>query len=46
MEDNVIALFELMVEDGNALIVDERHYRLVPHDQIDAATKKQYAERS
>jgi hypothetical protein len=46
MEDDVIALFELTVENGNALIVEERHYRLVPSDQIDAATKRQYAERS
>jgi hypothetical protein len=46
MEDDVIALFELTVEDENALIVDERHYRLVPGDQIDATTKRQYAERS
>jgi hypothetical protein len=28
------------------LIVEERHYRLVPSDQIDLATKRQYAERS
>jgi len=46
MDDNIIALFELMVENGNALIVEERHYRLVPSDQIDAATKLHYAERS
>jgi hypothetical protein len=46
MEDNVIALFELTVENGNALIVEERHYQLVPSDKIDAATKRQYAERS
>jgi hypothetical protein len=46
MDDNVIALFELTVENGNALIVEERHYQLVPSDKIDAATKRQYAERS
>jgi len=46
MDDDVIALFELTVENGNALIVEERHYRLVPSDQIDLATKRQYAERS
>jgi len=46
MDDEVIALFELTVEDGNALIVEERHYRLVPSDQIEVATKRQYAERS
>jgi hypothetical protein len=46
MDDDVIALFELTVENGNALILEERHYRLVPSDQIDAATKRQYADRS
>jgi hypothetical protein len=46
MDDNVIALFELTVENGNALIVEERHYRLVPSEKIDASTKRQYAERS
>jgi hypothetical protein len=46
MEDDVIALFELTVEAGRVLIVEERHYRLVPGDQIDADTKRQYAARS
>lgn len=44
--ESVIALFELTVEDGNALIVEERHYRLVAANQIDPSTKRQYAERS
>jgi hypothetical protein len=46
MDDDVIALFELTVENGNALIVEERHYKLVPSDQIDSATIHRYAERS
>lgn len=46
MADDVIALFELALEGDKALIVEERHYRLVPGDRIDAATKKKYAERS
>jgi len=46
MEDGVIALFELTVEAGRTLIVEERHYRLVPGDQIDGDIKRQYAERS
>ncbi len=46
MEDDAIALFELTVEAGRVLIVEERHYRLVPGDQIDAITRRQYAERS
>lgn len=46
MDDDVIALFELTMEDDQALIVEERHYRLVPSDEIDAETKRKYAERS
>ncbi len=46
MTDDVIALFELTVEGDSVLVVEERHYRLVPSDQIDADTKRQYAERS
>ncbi len=46
MEKNVIALFELTVEGGEVLVADERHYRLVASDQIDSATKRQYANRS
>jgi hypothetical protein len=34
IEDDLIALFELTVEDGSVRIVDERHYRLVPSDRI------------
>lgn len=46
MEDDVIALFELTVEADRVLIVEERHYRLVPSAEIDAETKRRYAERS
>lgn len=46
MGDDIIALFELTVELGRVLIIEERHYRLVPGDQIDADTKQRYAERS
>ena len=46
MGDGVIALFELTVESGRTLIVEERHYRLIPSDDIDRETKRQYAERS
>lgn len=44
-EDGVIALFELTVEAGRVLIVEERHYRLVPSDRIDGDTKRRYGER-
>jgi hypothetical protein len=46
LDDQVIALFELTLENGNALIVEERHYRLVPANQIDADAKRLYADRS
>lgn len=46
MADEVIALFELTVEEGQVRIVEERHYRLVPSADIDAATKQRYAGRS
>lgn len=46
MEDGIIALFELTVEEGRVLIAEERHYRLVPSNQIDAKTKREYSERS
>ena len=45
MEDDVIALFELSVENGNIVIVEERHYRLLPGSEIDEVTKRSYAER-
>jgi hypothetical protein len=46
MDDDVLALFELTVEAGRVLVVDERHYRLVPSDEIDQDTKRSYAKRS
>lgn len=46
MVDDTIALFELTVEGDRSLVVEERHYRLVPGSEIDAATKQQYGERS
>jgi hypothetical protein len=45
MSDDVIALFELTLEAGRVLIVEERHYRLVQSDEIDAETMRQYASR-
>jgi hypothetical protein len=46
MKNDVIALFELTLEDGRLLVAMERHYRLVPSSEIDTATKRQYADRS
>ncbi len=47
MDDSRIALFELCVdEDGLVKTVDERHYRLVPADQIDGSDRKSYRTRA
>jgi hypothetical protein len=46
MEHGAIALFELTVEGAKALIVEERHYQLVPSDEIDQELKRRYADRS
>jgi len=46
MENDAIALFELTIDGGEALIVDERHYQLVPSNEIDPDLKRQYASRS
>ena len=45
MADGVIAMFELTLQDGQVRVVDERHYKLVPSDQITAEDLKNYAER-
>ncbi|TAF11086.1 MAG: endonuclease [Nostocales cyanobacterium] len=34
MEKNIIAMFELAIEEGQVKIVQEKHYKLVPADQI------------
>jgi len=43
MEDNLIALFELGQSEGEMRIVEERHYRLVPADQITKDELNKYA---
>lgn len=42
---DLIALFELTLDDGMVKIVEEKHYRLVPSDQITAEDLKTYASR-
>ena len=37
MQQELIALFELTETDGNVAVVSERHYRLVPADDVSAA---------
>ena len=46
MADDLIALFELTVENDEVKVVDERHYRLVPSEQIDDGDLKTYSQRS
>lgn len=45
MADDLIALFELTVENDEIKIVDEAHYRLVPSDQISADDLANYRAR-
>jgi hypothetical protein len=45
MTDNVIALFELTVEGEDVKVVEEKHYRLVPADQIGEGDLRLYADR-
>lgn len=45
MAKNSIAMFELALDDGQVKIVEEKHYRLVPADQITAADLTSYSVR-
>lgn len=42
MADDLIALFELTVQDDEIKLVQERHYKLVSNTQISAADLQQY----
>ena len=42
MEDQVIALFELTLEDDENRVVEERHYRLVPARALDRQAIRTY----
>jgi len=45
ISDDLIALFELTIEDDAVRIVEEKHYRLVPADQITVDDLRRYASR-
>lgn len=45
MDEDLIAVFELTVEDDEIRVVEERHYRLVPSDQISPDDLKAYSRR-
>lgn len=42
MEENVIALFELKIEEDEVKIVEERHYKLVPSEDLDEDAIRSY----
>lgn len=44
MADGTIALFELTVQESQVKIVQERHYKLVPSSEIDAASVRAYSD--
>jgi hypothetical protein len=37
-----VAMFELTLQDGQLKVAEERHYRLVPHDQLDQDAIRDY----
>ncbi|MEE1655692.1 endonuclease [Microvirga sp. CF3062] len=42
MDDNLIALFELTLQDGEVKVVEERHYKLVPANELDRDAIRDY----
>lgn len=42
MSDDVVALFELTLQDDEVKVVEERHYRLVPAKQLDQGAIRDY----
>lgn len=42
LRDEVVALFELTLQAGEIKVVEERHYRLVPADHLDADAIRRY----
>lgn len=46
MADDLIAMFELTIERGEIELVEEKHYRLVPSENITVDDLKNYSRRS
>lgn len=42
MDDDVVALFELTVDSDEIKVVEERHYKLVPGDELDKDAIRSY----
>jgi hypothetical protein len=45
MDDDIVAMFELTVEDEDVKVVEERHYKLVPAEDIDQKSVRAYRTR-
>lgn len=44
LEEDVVALFELALQADEIKVVEERHYRLVPADQVDPEAIRRYSQ--
>jgi hypothetical protein len=42
MDDNIVAMFELTIRDDEIKVVEERHYKLVPADDLDQKAVRAY----
>lgn len=42
MDDDIVAMFELTIEKDDVKVVEERHYRLVPADDLDQKAIRNY----
>lgn len=42
LDNDVVALFELTLQDDEIRVAEERHYRLVPAGQLDAEAIRSY----
>jgi hypothetical protein len=42
MSGDIIALFELTLDDGQVKVVEERHYKLVPASELDRDAIRSY----
>jgi hypothetical protein len=42
MSGKIVALFELTLEEGEVKVVEERHYKLLPANQLDQAAIRNY----
>jgi hypothetical protein len=41
-QGDIVAMFELTIQDGHLRVAEERHYRLVPHDDLDQDAIRNY----